>query len=132
MRLVEAFESSECIVALLSADDGRFLEVNPAFYQITGYTPEQVVGHIPIDVGLWADLEFRAQLWESLRAERRVVDAPARVHCADGRVLNGKLHIELLPGDGRAELFCLLQIVPEDYPELLAHRRESLYRDLFL
>jgi diguanylate cyclase (GGDEF)-like protein/PAS domain S-box-containing protein len=132
VRLVEAFESSESIVALLSADDGRFIEVNPAFYQITGYKPEQVVGHIPIDVGLWADLEFRAQLWESLRAERRVVDAPARVHCADGRVLNGKLHVELLPGEGRAELFCLLQIVPDDYADVVAHRRESLYRDLFL
>jgi len=132
VRLVEAFESSVSIVALLSADDGRFLEVNPAFYQITGYTPEQVVGRIPIDVGLWNDLEFRAQLWESLRAERRVVDAPARVQCADGRILNGRLHVELLPGKEHSELFCLLQIVPDDYPELLAQRHESLYRDLFL
>ena len=132
MRLVEAFESSESIVALLSADDGRFIEVNPAFYQITGYSPEQVVGHIPIDVGLWADLEFRAQLWESLRAERRVVDAAARVSCADGRVLHGRLHIELLPGPDSSKLFCLLQILPEGYADIVAQRHESLYRDLFL
>ena len=132
MSLVEAFESSESIVALLSADDGRFLEVNPAFYQVTGYTPEQVIGRIPIDVGLWTDLEFRAQLWESLRAERRVVDAPARVNCADGRVLDGRLHVELLPGGEHSTLFCLLQILPEDYPKLLAERHESLYRELFL
>src|SRR6478735_8767410 len=132
VRLVEAFESSESIVALLSADDGRFIEVNPAFYQITGYTPEQVVGRIPIDVGLWEDLEFRTQLWESLRVERRIVDAAAKVHCADGRVLNGKLHVELLPGGERSELFCLLQILPDDYPQQIAQRHESLYRDLFL
>ena len=132
MRLVEAFESSESIVALLSADDGRFLEVNPAFYRITGYTPEQVLGRIPIDVGLWTDLEFRAQLWESLRAERRVVDAAARVTCADGCILSGRLHVELLPGEGGAHLFCLLQILPDDYAQVLEQRHESLYRDLFL
>ncbi len=132
MHLVEAFESSRSIVALLSADDGRFIAVNPAFYQLTGYAPGQVIGHIPMDVGLWADLEFRAQLWESLRAERRVVDAAARVQCADGSILNGRLHIELLPDADRATLFCLLQILPDDYPQILADRHESLYRDLFL
>jgi diguanylate cyclase (GGDEF)-like protein/PAS domain S-box-containing protein len=132
VSLVEAFESSESIVALLSADDGRFLEVNPAFYHVTGYTPERVIGHIPMDVGLWNDLEFRAQLWESLRAERRVVDAPVRVNCADGRVLTGRLHVELLPDGKESTLFCLLQILPDDYPTLLAARHESLYRDLFL
>jgi diguanylate cyclase (GGDEF)-like protein/PAS domain S-box-containing protein len=132
VSLVQAFEASESIVALLSADDGRFIEVNPAFYRLTGYTPAQVIGHIPIDVGLWTDLEFRAQLWESLRAERRVVDAPARLNCADGRVLSGKLHVELLPGEGASRLFCLLQVLPDDYPRLLAERHESLYRELFL
>ena len=132
MRLVEAFESSESIVALLSADDGRFLDVNPAFVASTGYSREQVIGRMPIDIGLWSDLEFRAQLWDSLRAERRVVDAHTPVTCADGRVLNGRLHVELLPGKEGARLFCLLQILPDDYPTALDRRKESLYRDLFL
>ena len=132
MRVVEAFASSESIVALLSADDGRFIDVNPAFENITGYSRENVIGRIPIDVGLWADSEFRAQLWESLRAERRIVDAPAQVSCADGRVLTGRLHVEVLGGTEASQLFCLLQILPEDYQTASDHRRESLYRDLFL
>ncbi|MEO8159805.1 MAG: PAS domain S-box protein [Arenimonas sp.] len=131
MRLVEAFQSSESIVALLSAEDGRFIDVNQTFYRLTGYSPEQVLGRIPIDVGLWADLEFRAQIWESLRTERRVVDLSARVRCADGRILNGKLHVEILAG-AQPNLFCLVQVLPDDYAQAVAHRHESLYRDLFL
>ena len=132
MRLVEAFASSESIVALLNADDGRFIDVNPAFEKCTGYPMQQVIGRTPMDVGLWADLEFRAQLWESLRAERRIVDAPAEVTCADGRVLAGRLHVELLRGTGESQLFCLLQILPDDHRASTERRHESLYRELFL
>ena len=132
MRLVEAFASSESIVALLSADDGRFIDVNPAFEAITSYPRDQVIGRTPIDVGLWGDLEFRAHIWESLRAERRVVDADTRVSCADGRILRGRLHVEVLRGSGASQLFCLLQILPEDHQSAAELRRESLYRDLFL
>ncbi|MBP8098446.1 MAG: PAS domain S-box protein, partial [Arenimonas sp.] len=132
MRLVEAFASSESIVALLSADDGCLLEVNPAFESITGYSCEQVIGRTPLDIGLWSDLEFRAQIWESLRLERRVVDAPLRLYCADGRALSGRLHVERL-GDGQASLlFCLVQVIPGDHAATTSRRQESLYRDLFL
>ena len=43
MRLLEAFASSESIVALLNADDGRFLDVNPAFVRISGYDRSRLV-----------------------------------------------------------------------------------------
>jgi diguanylate cyclase (GGDEF)-like protein/PAS domain S-box-containing protein len=130
--VLAAFAASESIVALLSAADGRFLDVNAAFERVTGHRREDVIGRVPIDIGLWTDLEFRAQLWESLRAERRIVDAPTRMHRADGSVLSGRLHVEMLQEDGRALLFCLLQVLPDDHREQGERRRESLYRDLFL
>lgn len=132
MRLPDIFTSSESIVALLDAEDGRFLDVNGAFERITGYGRDRVIGQAPIDVGLWNDLEFRAQLWESLRAERRVVDAPTLITCADGRTLPGRLHVELVLSEGERQLFCILQVLSEDYQRIAAHRRESLYRDLFV
>jgi diguanylate cyclase (GGDEF)-like protein/PAS domain S-box-containing protein len=132
VRLLEAFASTESLVALLSADDGRFVDVNPAFERQTGYRREDVLGRIPMDVGLWSDLGFRAQLWESLRVERRVVDAVTELRCADGRLASGRLHVELMHDGERPLLFCLLQLLPDDHAERSGRRRESLYRDLFL
>ncbi|KFN44455.1 PAS domain S-box protein [Arenimonas oryziterrae] len=132
MRLLEAFASSESIVALLSADDGRFRDVNPAFERITGYRRDEVIGRIPAEVGLWRDPTFRAQLWESLRVERRIVDAVAAVNCLDGRELPGRLHVEIIQSQGEPMLFCLLQIVPDDHREKAADRIEGLYRGLYL
>jgi diguanylate cyclase (GGDEF)-like protein/PAS domain S-box-containing protein len=85
-----------------------------------------------MQVGMWQDVEFRAGLWESLRIERRVSDAPSRVCCADGSVVPGTLHVEMIEQGGHPYLFCLLQIFPADYAQKTAERRESLYRGLFL
>ncbi len=132
MRLLEAFSASESIVALLTAGDGLFVDVNPAFERITGHRLEQVVGRAPMEIGLWRDLEFRARLWESLSVERRIAAAPTLLTCADGRVLDCWLHVELIHGGGKAQLFCLLQVLPEGHAQTVSTRYESLYRELFL
>ena len=132
MRLLEVFASSESIVALLSSDDGCLLDVNPAFESITGYSREEAIGRTPLDIGLWTDLELRAQLWESLRLERRVVDAHVQLTCSDGRVLSGRLHVERVSDEQASPLFCLLQIIPDNHVAASNRRQESLYRDFFL
>ena len=132
MRLLEAFSASESPVALMATGDGRFVDVNPAFERITGYAREQVIGRVPVEIGLWSDLEFRAQLWESLSAERRIVAAPTPLRCADGKVLSGRLHVEFVRDAGESRLFGLVQVLPEDHAQIVSTRNESLYRGLFL
>ncbi len=132
MHLLQAFAISESMIAVLSADDGRFLEVNPAFERASGYSSADVVGKLPMDVGMWDDLEFRAQLWDSLRAERRIVDHPVKLRRADGSTLFGRLQAEILQEGDRTLLFCLLQERSEDFDQRTERRLGSLYRDLFL
>ncbi len=132
MRLLEAFAASESIVALLHAADGRFRDVNPAFERITGHRRDEVIGKTPMQIGLWHDAEFRAGLWESLRADRRVVDASCQLHTVEGKALPGALHVETIVVQGEPHLFCLLQVFTEDHALKSAERRDSLYRSLFL
>ena len=47
MRLVEAFEASESVVAVLRAGDGVILGVNAAFERSTGYRRDEVIGRLP-------------------------------------------------------------------------------------
>lgn len=132
MRLLEAFSGSESIIALLHAADGRFRDVNPAFERITGHGRDDVIGKTPLQVGLWKDAEFRASLWESLRAERRVTDAACLVTCADGTDVPGVLHVEIVEQAGEPFFFCVLQITPTNHAQESAERRDSLYRSLYL
>ena len=142
MRLVDAFEASESVVAVLRASDGVFLGVNSAFERSTGYRREQVIGRLPIEVGLWPDPEFRARIWSLLRANQRVAGMPMRLACADGRPRAGHVNVERVLEEGESRLFCLVHFLPEGediqepvvtdlpYRSLYLAASEGIYRSL--
>jgi diguanylate cyclase (GGDEF)-like protein/PAS domain S-box-containing protein len=132
MRLVEAFESSESVVAVLRASDGVFLGVNAAFERSTGYRRDEVTGRLPIEIGLWPDPEFRARIWANLRADLRVVQMPMRLACADGSVRPGHISVEFVKEDGEGLLFCLVHFLPERQDIVDAGPNELHYRSLYL
>ena len=137
MRLVEAFDSSTSVVAVMRASDGVFLGVNPAFERSTGYRREQVIGRIPNEIGLWPDPGFRARIWSVLRAEHRAIGLDTEVRCADGRILPAKLSCEFAQDDDEGTVvFCLLHLGPDVRPDPQASAGTGppagFYRALYL
>ena len=132
MRLLDAFESSESVVAVVRAGDGVLTGVNSAFERITGYRRDQVIGRLPIEIGLWPDPEFRARIWSILRAEHRVARMPMRLACADGRILPGEVSVEFASEQGELILFCLLHFLPEHQEVAAPEPDHALYRSLYL
>lgn len=132
MRLVDSFETSHSLVAVLRASDGVFVGVNPAFERSTGYRRDQVIGRLPVDVGLWPEPEIRAQIWSVVRAKGRVERLSIRIACADGRQLPGELSVELASQDGEPAMFCLMHLLPEGTPVESPGPDDGLYRSLYL
>ncbi|KAA2285991.1 PAS domain S-box protein [Arenimonas fontis] len=132
MRLTEAFASSESIVAVMRASDGVFLDVNPAFERSTGWRREQVIGRIPVEIGLWQDPGFRSKIWSVLRGDHRAVAVPTRIVCADGSVRTGLLSAEFASEAGQPVVFCLLYLLPEGEDAAGEETDHRFYRSLYL
>ena len=134
MRLVEAFESSTSVVAVMRGSDGVFLGVNAAFERSTGYRRDQVIGRLPIEIGLWPDPAFRARIWSVLRAEQRAVALPMSLACADGRLRPGHLSVEFARDGGETVVFCLVHLDPDQsaVPAAEAVVPDGFYRSLYL
>jgi len=53
-KFSKAFQASPTIMTIVSLKNRRYIEVNKAFEQYTGYARDEVVGHTTSEVELWA------------------------------------------------------------------------------
>ena len=58
-RFSKAFRASPVCISIERQSDGRFVEVNGAFLQASGYSRENVIGRNSAELGIWSNLEDR-------------------------------------------------------------------------
>jgi PAS domain S-box-containing protein len=68
-RFSTLFRSSPAPIAMARLSDGRFVDVNEAWQEMTGYSREEAVGHGAAELELWHDPQQRDRLVETVRKE---------------------------------------------------------------
>jgi PAS domain S-box-containing protein len=71
-RFSRAFQVSPAIVAITTLKDGRFVEVNDTYLQITGNTREEVIGKTSTSLNAWADPKDRIKMFRILQEKGKV------------------------------------------------------------
>jgi diguanylate cyclase (GGDEF)-like protein/PAS domain S-box-containing protein len=143
MQLAGAFRHTDSIVAILEREDGSFVDVNPAFERILGWTRDEVLGRRGVDLDLWPDSQSHAELQAELRAGRKVREMRVRLRSRTGQILQACLDCELMDRGEGIVAFCLLRDCrvegvagesepsgPESYHALFHAAAEGIYRSL--
>ncbi|MBI2254538.1 MAG: PAS domain S-box protein [Proteobacteria bacterium] len=66
-------------ILITALSDGRILEVNPGFEQITGYSRHEAIGRTTIDLAIWVDLDERDDMLGQVRRNGEVRSMPIRI-----------------------------------------------------
>ncbi len=74
-------------VTISRLDDGRYVYVNEAFSEITGYSANEVIGKSALDIGIWFDRKDRKRFTDMLREKGRVINFETRFRIKNGRIL---------------------------------------------
>jgi len=82
------FEHSPYPIAINSAPDQRFVAVNPAFLEVSGYTEEDLLGTNPVEAGILS-LATSAKLVAHSLLSGRLENVPLALQSKDGR----KIHV---------------------------------------
>jgi two-component system sensor histidine kinase/response regulator len=71
-RFLAMLQASPVGIALARLKDQRFVDTNPAWAQLLGWTREEMLGRTSAELQLWADEGELARMWEVLAAGRQV------------------------------------------------------------
>ncbi|MCA1989822.1 MAG: PAS domain S-box protein, partial [Desulfarculus sp.] len=107
----KAFKSSPVWVSVTSVEDGRFLEVNDAFSQITGYSYEEVLGKTSFDLGFWLDPDKdRQPAMELFQRQGYFRNLETRMRFKDGRVHTMLWSVDQIEYEGQP---CFLNVLTD-------------------
>jgi len=107
------FRTSPTYTALVTLDDGRFIEVNEAFTKITGYQREEVIGRTSVEVGIWVNRKNRERLVELVREQGGFQEEGVQLVRKNGEPLNGLWSAEMTELGGEKYIISVLVDVTE-------------------
>ncbi|MEJ2170979.1 MAG: PAS domain S-box protein, partial [Desulfobacterales bacterium] len=85
-KFFKLFDTSPIWMVLATVAEGRYIEANQAFYEITGFSPEEVKGRTAIEIGLWVKPAARSQVREILKEKGRLASLPIKFRMKNGEI----------------------------------------------
>ena len=93
-RFGQVFQASPVLMTVARLEDGKFIEVNPAFMEHLGLKREEIIGRDSRDLGLWVDLDARADFFRKVKEHRAARNVECQV-----RTPRGTSHTMLISGE---------------------------------
>ncbi|PKN46131.1 MAG: hypothetical protein CVU59_06960, partial [Deltaproteobacteria bacterium HGW-Deltaproteobacteria-17] len=98
------FQASPGAVVVTSMADGRILQVNDAFGQISGYTAEELLGRTTVELGLWEKQEERQAIVSRLARHEGIRGEETHFRRKNGEILIGLFSSEVIWLRGEPQL----------------------------
>ncbi|MBF0119485.1 MAG: PAS domain S-box protein [Desulfobacterales bacterium] len=95
-KFSKAFRSSPYALTLTRLSDGKIIEVNDYFINITGYSYPEVIGKTTIELKLWAREIDRADVVDELMKGNRVIGREFQFLKKSGEILIGLFSSEII------------------------------------
>ncbi len=99
-RFAKVFHLSPVAIVVVTLDDGRVIDVNERFVELTGYGHDDVIGGSAIALDVWSDPEKRASIIQALRKQQPIRDTEANCHARSGIIRKVLVSAELIELSG--------------------------------
>jgi len=108
-----SLHASAKATAIVTFDDGRFLDANSAFAELSGFERSDLLDHDVFDMGLFADVRHHVALLRELEECGEVRAWGTRLRRRDGILRNILLSAQLLDVAGRRAILTWIRDVTE-------------------
>ncbi len=101
-RFSKAFHNCQGALAIVSLENGRYLDVNEGFVRTYGYSRADALGRTSLDLNLWQEPAHRERLFECLRATGSFRNEETVMRRHDGTILTTVESADVIEIAGRS------------------------------
>ncbi|PWT94868.1 MAG: hypothetical protein C5B55_02105 [Blastocatellia bacterium] len=128
-RFTKAFEGSPLGISVTRVSDGKYLEVNKAMAEATGYSRQELLRSSTLELGVWVDSDSRERLFAELEKRGALNDYPSIFKRKDGTTVHALLSADIIEIGGEKCCLAVIQDVTErHHMEERLKASESLLR----
>lgn len=107
-RFSKAFNTSPVTMSISTFEEGRYISVNDSFCEVVGYNHKEIIGRTSIELGIWADSDFRQKVKQRILANEAIRELEILFKRKSGEERLGLFSAERIDVDGE---ICLLNIL---------------------
>lgn len=123
----KAFHTSPGVTALTTIKDGKYIDVNENYTAYLGYTREELLGRSAGELGIWVDLEERADMFKTLKEQGKVSQKEYKFRTKSGDIRTWLFSAEPLTiGDEPCLLGVSIDITEQKLNEVKVREAENL------
>ena len=112
-RFAKAFNSGPLVFTLSSLKDGRLIEVNDTFVEVTGFSREEALGKTSLELGLWTNTADREAEMDVVRTVGQVRDLEYKFRTRNGGEIIGLLSAERIEIGGEPFALTVIQDITD-------------------
>lgn len=109
-KFKKAFFINPSPLYLTAIPEGKFIEVNPMFEKMSGYSSKEVIGKNVVDLDFYVNKEDRTKLFEELKNKGRLQGYELPFKMKNGKIKDCLIYSEQLNIQGEP---CLLSIISD-------------------
>ncbi|MEI7910060.1 MAG: PAS domain S-box protein, partial [Verrucomicrobiota bacterium] len=107
-RFEALFRGNPALIAFNEMPGEQFVDANDSFLQALGYTPGEVIGKTPAELGLFPHPAQQAEATKTLISDGRFSNHEIQLAAKDGAVLDGLCSGDLITVEGRQYLITVV------------------------
>jgi PAS domain S-box-containing protein len=77
VRYRTAFQTTLDAIAITSIKEGRYLDVNRAFVEMSGYPADEIIGRTSLELNIWDDPEDRKRFVQKIAGGEKLLNFEA-------------------------------------------------------
>ena len=118
-KLSRIFQATPDAIVISSLTSGCYVDVNPAFEKIFGFSPQEAVCQKAVELGVWPDAGMRDRIIALLRKQGELINHEARFRHKSGRLFDSLFSASIVELNGEP---CMLSIT-RDITDLKRNER---------